>query len=157
MLVEHGLDLVGGDVLAAPDDHVAVAAGQEQVAVLVDIPGIPGVKPPTTKGLGRRFRPLPVPLHDQFALHQDLAVVRDLDLDALESGSHRLQLHALGRVGRDHRRGFGLAHVPVDIRQPVGEEAGAHDERPFVAQRATEGSRTRKGIAPGGAAGLQTR
>ena len=44
-LVEHRLDLAGRDVLAAADDQVLLAAGDEQVAVLVQVADVAGVQP----------------------------------------------------------------------------------------------------------------
>ncbi len=42
MLGEYRFDLDGVDVLPTGDDHVLHAVGDEQVAVLVDVPGVAG-------------------------------------------------------------------------------------------------------------------
>src|SRR5205814_9194565 len=63
-------DLGGGEVLAAPDDHVVGASDHEQVAGLVDETEISGVEPTGVVAL-RRIRE--VLAGDLLAAHEDLA------------------------------------------------------------------------------------
>ena len=56
------LDLDRRDVLAAGDDHVVDAAGDEEVAVGVEIAGVAGEVPAVAQRLGVGLRPLPIAL-----------------------------------------------------------------------------------------------
>src|SRR5581483_3128859 len=88
---EDVLDLPGVDVVAAGDDHVALAVPQVQEPVLVEGPDVAGVDPAVPDDLGRLGRPVPVAGEDVLAPGDDLAllagrqrpvvVVDDPDLD----------------------------------------------------------------------------
>src|SRR5262249_58336310 len=68
-------DLHRRDVLAAADDHVVDAAGDEEIAVAVEISGVAGEIPALAQRLGIRVRPPPIALEGFIARHQrdDLA------------------------------------------------------------------------------------
>src|SRR5215813_327373 len=69
-------DLDRRDVLAAADDHVLDAAGDEEIAITVEIAGIAGELPALAQGLGVRFLPPPIAFERFIALEQgdDLAL-----------------------------------------------------------------------------------
>src|SRR5262249_6083377 len=69
-------DLDRRDVLAAADDHVVDAAGDEEIAIIVEIAGIAGEIPALAQGLGVRVRPPPIAFERFIALEQgdDLAL-----------------------------------------------------------------------------------
>ena len=69
-------DLDRRDILPATDDHVVDAAGDEEIAVSVEISGVAGEIPAATQCLGVRVRAPPVPLEGFVALKQgdDLAL-----------------------------------------------------------------------------------
>ena len=89
--VDHALDLGGGDVLAAGDDHVLLAVGEIEKAVLVEIADVAAAEPVAEEGGGGLFRIIPVALRDLWPAQADFAVlagrqavagiVADLDLD----------------------------------------------------------------------------
>ena len=54
-------------------------------------------------------RPAPIAVHHQVAAHQDLAVLGDAQLDAVQRRAHGLDADRVRRVGADHRPGLGLA------------------------------------------------
>src|SRR6516165_4237418 len=63
-------DLDRRDVLAAADDHVVDAAGDEEIAITVEIAGIAGEIPALSQGLGVRVRPPPIAFERFIALKQ---------------------------------------------------------------------------------------
>src|SRR5215471_13466670 len=69
-------DLDRRDVLAAADDHVVDAAGDEEIAVDVEISGVAGEIPAAAQCLGVRVRAPPIALEGLVALKQsnDLAL-----------------------------------------------------------------------------------
>src|SRR6516162_3381039 len=70
------LDLDRRDILPAADDHVVDAAGDEEIAIAVDVAGIAGEIPAAAQCLGVRVRPPPITLERFVALEQrdDLAL-----------------------------------------------------------------------------------
>src|SRR5215475_831177 len=70
------LDLDRRDILPAADDHVVDAAGDEEIAITVDVAGIAGEIPAAAQCLGVRVRPPPITLEGFVALEQrdDLAL-----------------------------------------------------------------------------------
>jgi hypothetical protein len=61
-------DLHRRDVLAAGDDHVVDAAGDEQVAIGVEVAGVAGEVPALTQRLGVGFGSAPIALEGLIAL-----------------------------------------------------------------------------------------
>ena len=61
------LDLDAVDVLAAADDHVLLAVGDEEVAVGVDLADVAGVEPAVADRLGGRLGLAPVAGHERRA------------------------------------------------------------------------------------------
>ena len=59
-IVDDALDLGGGDVLAAGDDHVLLAVGQIQKAVCVEIADIAAAEPVAEEGGRGLLRVLPI-------------------------------------------------------------------------------------------------
>ena len=97
VLLDLGLEVRRGDVLAARgDDDVLLAAGDRQVAVVVELADVAGVQPAVDERLPRRLLVLVVALEDVRAPDQDLAVVGDLDLAARERAADRAELEVVG-------------------------------------------------------------
>src|SRR5262245_52616476 len=69
-------DLDGRDVLAAADDHVVDATGDEEIAISIEIAGIASEIPAAAQRLGVRVRPPPIAFEGFIALKQrdDLAL-----------------------------------------------------------------------------------
>src|ERR1035437_150965 len=121
MGVENLLHLAWIDVVAAPDNQILLPVDNEEEAVGVDIPEVTGMKPPTGKRLGRRFRVLVVAAgrvdasDDQLpdvvsACWQPLAVlVPDLYVDTPDRLADAVDLALLG-ADIECRRGGGLGH-----------------------------------------------
>jgi hypothetical protein len=112
------LDLLRVDVLAAPDDHVAAAAGQVQVAVVIEPAQVTGVQPAVRAGREQVIRP-----RDHLA-GPGVVRIADAHLHPRRRAAHRLEQFLppgrgepviLGRQPGD-RAALGL---PVE-----GEEVG---------------------------------
>ena len=74
------LDLDAVDVLAAPDDHVLLAVGDEEEAVLVEVADVAGVQPAVgVDGLGGGLGLVPVAGHEDRAGDADLAGLADAE------------------------------------------------------------------------------
>ena len=146
-LVDHALDLGGGDVLAAGDDHVLLAVGQVQEAVLVEIADVAGTEPVAEEGGRGFFRILPVALRDFRPAQADLAIlaggkavagiVADFDLDMGNGAAGRADFFDL--AARLHKgvaaAGFGQA-IGIDVArvlEEVREGADAHLRRLLAA------------------------
>ena len=94
MVVQHALHLVGEHVLAAADDHVAGAARQEQVIVVVEVAEIAGVHPAlVVDGHAGLLVVAPVAVH----------------------GPERLQLHLADHAGRDGLAAVGVHHAHLHV------------------------------------------
>ena len=114
------VDLLGVDVLPAADDHVLDAVHDEDVAVLVHDPHVPGVQEAVHDGFGGVFGAVEVALHDRVAADADftgfppgaLAAVFGQDLHLLPGqgqadGAHLA--HPVPGVEGAHAGGFGEA------------------------------------------------
>ena len=92
-LLEVVLEVRRREVLAARrDDDVLLAAGDLEVAVLVELAEVAGVQPAVLDRAERRVVVLVVALEDVRAPDQDLAVVGDPDLDARQRPADRAEL-----------------------------------------------------------------
>ena len=159
MLDEAVLDLDAVDVLAAADDHVLLAVGDEEEAVVVDVADVAGVQPAVAHGVRGRLGLVPVAGHDERAVHRHLAGltgrhlvavgVADLELERRHRLADRRRLvdRVLARDGGRDRRRLGepvrvrrrrdvrerLAHLALQL---VGRrrtaERDAHDRRRVV-------------------------
>src|SRR3954454_21788069 len=96
VLLDFGLEVGGGDVLAAGgDDDVLFAAGDLDEALGVDLADVAGVEPALDDRLPRRLGVLVVALEYVGALDEDLAVLGDLHLAAREWFADRPDLEVL--------------------------------------------------------------
>src|SRR5208337_2967554 len=95
--VDDVLYLSGVHVLAAADDHVRLAVGEEQVAAFVQVAEVAGVVPAALKGSCGQLGVLPVAGHDVLAPYADLT-------DLARSGAL-----VVGVDDFDLRAGRGLA------------------------------------------------
>ena len=168
LMVEHPLDVVGEHVQPfGRDDHFLLPAADEELPVLADLPDIARVKPSVFERARRTLVGAEVSGRDVVAANQDLAVRRDLHLDAGDRLADRSALRAERVVERHDRRGFGQA-VALDHREahlaPERFELGlewrrADDERPeFPAEEPVDVTvmppavqRTRKNVSLSGA------
>ena len=76
ILHEGVLDRLRRDVLAIEgDDDVLKPIGDDEEAVVVDVPDVAGVQPTVLDRRSRLLRGLPVPLHDVRSAVEDLPVV----------------------------------------------------------------------------------
>ncbi len=118
--VERVLDLLGVDVLAAPDDEVLDPVHQRQIPVLVEPADVTGVQPAAAQYLGRLARPAEVPAHHVRPAHDHLTglagrqqlvlAVHDPDVNAGQWQPHGPGLaHAMQRVERAADRAFRQA------------------------------------------------
>src|SRR5262252_8156480 len=118
-------DLDRRDVLAAADDHVVDAAGDEEIAVGVEISGVAGEIPAAAQCLGVRVRAPPIALEGFVALKQsdDLALFAG-GSDLVRRGRakshhahHLVDACAAGRAG--FRRRILLDGEGVDFGRAV--------------------------------------
>ena len=132
-LVDDALDLARGDVLAARDDHVLLAVGDEQEAVLVEIADVAGAEPVAEEALLGLLRIVPIAARDLRSAQADFAfgpgrqyvavVVADLDLDMGERTPRRAEL-----VDLHARLHQGVARACLGEPEAV-DEAGIGKER----------------------------
>src|SRR5580692_6800667 len=146
-LVDDALDLGGGDVLAAGDDHVLLAVGEIEKAFVVEVTDVAGAEPVSEEGGLRLLRVLPVAARHLRSAQADFAVlaggqavaviVADLDLDMGEGAPRGANLLDLSpcfheRVAAD---AFGQP-IAVDVTrvlEQAGEGANARLRRPLAA------------------------
>ncbi len=136
-LVEHALDVLGKDVQPlGRHDHFLLAPLDEDAALVVALADVAGVEPAV--GVEDRGGIFVVAARDVLAANQNLAIVGDADLDALDGRTDRALARLERVIERDDRCGFGQA-VPLDDREPhappefleVGRQRrGADDKRP---------------------------
>ena len=125
-LIDDALDFGGGDILAAGDDHVLLAVGEIEEAVVVEIADVAAAEPVAEERGCGLLGIFPVAARDLRAAQADLAVlagreavariVADLDLDMGDRAAGRTDLFDLAAglhesVAAD---GFGQA-VGVDV------------------------------------------
>ncbi len=109
------------------------------------MPDVAGVEPAVlVDGLGGGLGLVVVALHDVGAAGEDLAVLGDLDLDALERPAHAARPEGLGAVDGDDGAGLGeavaledqQAHGPEELGDLAGEGRPPGDEQAQPAARA---------------------
>src|SRR5215210_379720 len=125
-LLDLGLEVGRGDVLAARrDDDVLLAAGDREVAVLVELAEVAGVQPAVLERLARGLLVLVVALEDVRPPDQDLAVVGDPDLASRKCSPDLAELEGVGPC--DRRRGRRLGHPPPLEHEHPGRVEEAQD------------------------------
>ena len=145
--VDDALDLGGGDILAAGNDHVLLAIGQVEKAVLIEIADVSGTKPVAEERGCGFLGILPVALRDLGPAQADFAVlagrqaiagiVTDFDLDMGDGAAGRADLFDLAAGFHESvaAAGFGQA-IGVDVAgvpEIVGEGADARFRRLLAA------------------------
>ena len=97
------------DILAAGrDNEVLLAAGDNELAVFINLTQVAGVVPAILEGLGRGFRIIPVTVEDDIALDADFAFL----IDAEGHATHRRANSADGLIHKVHRgRGGDLGQA----------------------------------------------
>ena len=73
MLIECLIDLTWIDIKTTCDDHILFPVNNKEIIVFIPDGNITGIKPPILELSGCLFRVIPIPLHDQWALDDDLA------------------------------------------------------------------------------------
>ena len=137
ILQQNLLDFARIDILAAGDDHVALAVEDGEIALVVDAAEIAGAQPAVLHHAPGRIRIAPVARHGHRAFHQDLADRilirfvrrREFDRDVGErppAGEQQVFVSrarlAMGlRRETRHRSGFGRA---VTLRKLAREGRG---------------------------------
>src|SRR4030095_6158905 len=126
LLVEHAPDVLGKHIEAVGrDDHFLLAALDEQPSLFVTFPDVAGVEPAfavehaVSRALGFRLWALVgdvVAGGDVFAADENLAVVGDAYLDALNRRADRALARLERVIERDDRRGLGES-VALDDRE----------------------------------------
>ncbi len=160
MLKEHRFDVSGIDVVATGDDHVLLAVGDVEIALLVHIANVARVEPAGlavgvgAQGVGRLGGQVPIALHDLGAVHDDLADLADgqfllagLQVDDLEIG-----------VGQGHADRVGLGPVygvhgdtGAGLGQAVGlQHLASGDGLELILDLGRQGGRRTHGEAQGG-------
>src|SRR3990170_4037049 len=118
---QDGLHLPGGDVLAAPPDHVLEAPDEVEVALRVLAEEVAGAEPLAAEGGGVRGRLLVVPPQDAVAGHAQLADLAARDLLAVLVGDLAAAIRAgeAAGAGADHVGGLGRhEQARPDLRHP---------------------------------------
>ena len=121
-LAQQRFQLFGADVFAAGQDHqVVFAAGQVDIAVLVDAGQVPGVEPPVPQDGGGGLGVVVIAQHDGLPFHAQLAVLQAV-------------LHV--GVSQAHRRQVGpvLGAVPAAVPHRLGQAVGLDDGKAVVDQ-----------------------
>jgi hypothetical protein len=143
MTADDLLDLARVDVGAPADDHVLLAIGDEQIAILVEVADVAGVQPAAAQGLGRRLRLVPVALHHDVAAYHDLAELAGrarLVLVVDDAHAHRRRLApGRGEPAAGHRIGehvLGLRqyrhrHRRLALAEDLSEHRPERAERGF--------------------------
>ena len=100
------LEVLRRDVLAAGgDDQILLAVGDLQEAVRVDLAEVAGAEPAVVgEGRCRRLGILVVAAEDGVAAHEDLAVLVEPDLAALDGAADRAEVEVVGVVDAQRAR-----------------------------------------------------
>ena len=112
------------DVLAGRgDEQLLLAAGDRQVAGVVELADVTAVEPAVVvDGLGRRIRVVVVAAEDDAALDQHLAVVGDLDGGAWHGSTDAADADRVRPVQRAARGGLGQSVALEDRHADAAEE-----------------------------------
>ena len=120
-LVDDALHLRGGDVLAAGDDHVLLAVGEIEEAVLVHVADVAAAQPIAEEGGARLLGVAPVAARDLGTAQADLAafagreraavLVADLDLDVGQRAADGADLLDLAAGLHQRVAAAGLGHA----------------------------------------------
>ncbi len=123
LTLKHFFDVFGKDVQAfRRHDHFLLAAQDFQLAVFLQLADVAGVEPAVFEGARGFVRALEIARGYVLAAHQDLAIRRDLDLDAGDGSAHCALAGVERMVQRDD--GCGLSQpVALDHQESeLGEE-----------------------------------
>ena len=142
--VEHVLDVLGIDVLPAGDDHVLLAVDDEQVAVLVTVADVAGVKPAVADRRRGRLGRAPVLADHRGRADQDLAQLPGSQVGAVFADHAHLGVDRLaaGRCEPALARRLAVEGMVVRsqegrldrLRQPVALRERAADRLDRAAQ-----------------------
>ena len=165
--VEHVLDLLGVDVLAAPDDEVLDPVHQRQVPILVEPADVAGVQPAAAQYLGRLAGPAEVPAHHVRPAHdhltglagrqQPVLAVDDPDVDAGQwqpcgpglAGSMQRVERAADRAFRQaiaFHDGHAVALLELSEQLPRHRGSAADDEAEALGVGLPAGPRHEQGV-----------
>ena len=121
MVVKRAFHFGRIDVFAAGNNHVFQAVADEQKPVFIEISNIAAVKPPQfVNGLGRRFGPVPISLHDIRPLNANLAAFSGgHGLIVLVHNANRGKGEVLPRRASSFQSMFACQHT--DVRRRFGQ------------------------------------
>ncbi len=137
--IEHSLDILWKNVEPfGRHDHFFLAAQNRELPVFLKDANVAGVEPTVFEGLGRFFGALVIAGSNVRPAHQDLAVVRNLHLDAADRFSDGAFFRVERMVERNDGRGFrkpiALDHEKTELGEKCLETGRqrrrAHDEAP---------------------------
>src|SRR5712692_980180 len=123
--VAHQLNLqgLGCDVLAHRGfEEGLLAIGDAEEAIAIDDADVPGMQPAVLEDLGRGLRLVVIAEHVAWALDQDLAVIRDLQLHPAKGLAHGAEPVGTRNVGRNPRARLGQAPALIDGHPDRPEE-----------------------------------
>src|SRR5216683_7039163 len=104
-------------------DEIALAVGDLEVALAVELADIAGMQPAILQRARGRLRVVPIAPHDELTAHQYLAVLGDAHLDPGERRANRIDPHLAGRIAANDRRRLGLDVALHQIEAEGDEEA----------------------------------
>src|SRR3954469_8602869 len=118
--LEDRFDRLRCDLFAAgSDQQILLAVGDRQVALRIDVSDVTGVKPTTLERGRGRLRFVEVPLHDVRPAREDLSVLRNAQLDALDRPSDGANTRRVQRIEGENRPRFGQS-IALDDRNADG-------------------------------------
>ena len=140
MIQEHLIDFLWGDFFPAAVDHLAYAAGEKPVAVVIEVAQISGLKPLACKCRGSRIWVAIIAGHDGCAPDDDLSALTagQQGPDLIQDPHVQVYRQADGtglarprpqRIARDRRCSNFRHAVPLDCTGveavlELGEDAG---------------------------------
>ena len=91
------------------DDQIFLAISDHDPPGLVDMADVASMKPAVNQHPRGLRLIAPISVHDEFAAHEDFAIIGNFDLNALKRRADRLHLERwIKPVARNDRRGLSL-------------------------------------------------
>ena len=108
---QHALHLLRRDIIAlVVDDDILLAVGNDDPPGLIEMPDIAGMQPAVLQDARRFAFIVPIAVHHELALHQQLAILGNLHFGVHQGRTDRFHTNACARpITADDRCRFGLA------------------------------------------------